>query len=69
MSASERKQSTRAELMRIRQVRSANRIKPNQRATLRALGLGRIGSSAERNDTPQLRGQLRVVAHLVEVEK
>jgi large subunit ribosomal protein L30 len=54
--------------VKIRQVRSANRTKPNQRATLRALGLGRIGSSAERADTPQLRGQLRVVAHLVEVD-
>jgi large subunit ribosomal protein L30 len=55
-------------MMKIKQVRSANRTKPNQRATLRALGLGRIGSSAERADTPQLRGQLRVVAHLVEVD-
>jgi large subunit ribosomal protein L30 len=54
--------------MRIKQVRSANQIKPNQRATLRALGLGRIGSSTERADSPQLRGQLRVVAHLVEVD-
>jgi large subunit ribosomal protein L30 len=54
--------------VKIRQVRSANRTKPNQRATLRAVGLGRIGSSAERADTPQLRGQLRVVAHLVEVD-
>jgi large subunit ribosomal protein L30 len=55
-------------MMKIKQVRSANRTKPNQRATLRALGLGGIGSSAERADTPQLRGQLRVVAHLVEVD-
>jgi large subunit ribosomal protein L30 len=54
--------------VKIKQVRSANRTKPNQRATLHALGLGRIGSSAERADTPQLRGQLRVVAHLVEVD-
>ena len=54
--------------VKVTQVRSSNRTKPNQRATLRALGLGRIGSSAERADTPQLRGQLRVVAHLVEVE-
>ena len=54
--------------VKIRQTRSANGIKPNQRATLRALGLGRIGASAERADSPQLRGQLRVVSHLVEVE-
>ena len=53
--------------VKIRQTRSANGIKPNQRATLRALGLGRPGSRAEREDSPQLQGQLRVIAHLVEV--
>jgi large subunit ribosomal protein L30 len=52
----------------IRQTGSANRRKPNQVATLRALGLGRIGSSVERKDSPQLQGQLRVVEHLVKVE-
>jgi large subunit ribosomal protein L30 len=53
----------------IRQVRSQNGAKPNQRATLRALGLGRVGKSVERDDSPQVRGQLRVVGHLVEVEE
>jgi large subunit ribosomal protein L30 len=51
----------------ILQTGSANRRKPNQVATLRALGLGRIGSSVERQDSPQLQGQLRVVEHLVKV--
>jgi large subunit ribosomal protein L30 len=55
--------------VKIRQTRSANSIKPNQRATLRALGLGRPGAAVERNDTPQLRGQLRVVEHLVSVDE
>ena len=55
--------------VRIRQVRSANGTKPNQRATLRALGLGRPGAAVERGDSPQLRGQLRVVEHLVSVEQ
>jgi large subunit ribosomal protein L30 len=54
--------------VKIRQVRSANGTKPNQRATLAALGLGRPGSASERSDSPQLRGQLRVVEHLVEVD-
>ncbi|MDP9277603.1 MAG: 50S ribosomal protein L30 [Actinomycetota bacterium] len=54
--------------VKIRQTRSANSIKPNQRATLRALGLGRPGAAVERTDTPQLRGQLRVVEHLVSVD-
>ena len=53
--------------VKVRQTRSANGIKPNQRATLRALGLGRVGSSVEREDSPQLQGQLRVVGHLVKV--
>jgi large subunit ribosomal protein L30 len=55
--------------VKIRQTRSANSIKPNQRATLRALGLGRPGAAVERPDSPQLRGQLRVVAHLISVEE
>ena len=54
--------------MIIKQIRSANGSKPGQKATLRALGLGRIGKSVERKDTPQLQGQLRVVSHLVEVD-
>ena len=49
----------------MRQVRSANRISRRQRDTLRSLGLGRIGSRASHADTPQLRGMLRVVDHLV----
>ena len=53
----------------VTQIRSANRTKPKQRATLRALGLGRIGKTVARDDTPQLRGQLRVVGHLVSVEE
>jgi large subunit ribosomal protein L30 len=54
--------------MIIRQVRSQNGTNPKQRATLEALRLGRIGASAEFEDSPQLRGQLRVVEHLVEVK-
>jgi large subunit ribosomal protein L30 len=53
--------------VRIKQTRSANGIKPNQRATLHALGLGRPGASVEREDSPQLQGQLRVIGHLVKV--
>jgi large subunit ribosomal protein L30 len=52
----------------IKQVRSANGSNPNQKATLRALGLGGIGKSVERKDSPQLQGQIRVVSHLVEVD-
>ena len=51
----------------ISQVRSANGTNPDQKATLKALGLGRIGRSVEMKDSPQLQGQIRVVSHLVEV--
>ncbi|MGN6274442.1 MAG: 50S ribosomal protein L30 [Solirubrobacterales bacterium] len=54
--------------LRISQVRSANGTNPNQKATLKALKLGRIGKSVELKDSAQLQGQLRVVSHLVEVE-
>ncbi len=51
----------------ITQTRSANGANPAQKATLQALGLGRIGKAVERKDSPQLQGQLNVVSHLVEV--
>jgi large subunit ribosomal protein L30 len=53
--------------VKIKQVRSANGSNPTQKATLAALGLGRIGKAVERKDSPQLKGQLHVVSHLVEV--
>ena len=40
-----------------------------QRATLRCLGLRRRGSSAVVSDTPQMRGRIRAVAHLLSVEE
>jgi large subunit ribosomal protein L30 len=52
----------------ITQIRSKNGTNPDQKATLRALGLGRIGKVVERKDSPQLQGQIRVVSHLVEVK-
>ena len=55
--------------LRVRQVRSANGANPKQRDTLRSLKLGRIGREASMSDTPQLRGMLRVVDHLVRVEE
>ena len=54
--------------VKIRQVRSTAKTNPNQKATLKALKLGRIGKSSEIKDSEQLQGQLRVVSHLVEVD-
>ena len=51
----------------IKQVRSPNGASRKQKETLRSLGLGRIGKSAERPDGAALQGQLEKVGHLVEV--
>jgi large subunit ribosomal protein L30 len=53
--------------LRITQVRSTNGSNPKQRATLRTLGLGKIGRSSEREDHPTVRGLIHSVRHLVEV--
>jgi len=53
----------------VRQVRSSNGVSPAQRDTLRSLKLGRIGRESTMASSPQLDGMLRVVEHLVEVEK
>jgi large subunit ribosomal protein L30 len=54
--------------VKVTQIRSTSGTNPSQKATLRALGLGRIGKSVELEDSPQLQGQIRVVSHLVEVD-
>jgi large subunit ribosomal protein L30 len=53
----------------VTQVRSAIGAKQNQRATLRSLGLRKIRQSVERDDTPQIRGMIHTVRHLVAVEE
>lgn len=53
----------------ITQRRSTNGTSPRQRAALRTLGLGRIGRTVRQEDHPTVRGALRVVGHLVEVEE
>jgi len=54
--------------VKITQVRSTIGQSDRHIGTLRALGLGKIGRSAEHTDTPQLQGQLRQIRHLVTVE-
>ncbi len=53
----------------VKQVKSANGTNSRQRDTLRTLGLRRIGHSVERPDSPQLRGMVHAVRHLVVVEE
>jgi large subunit ribosomal protein L30 len=54
--------------VKITQVRSQIGQSERHRGTLRALGLGKIGRSAEHQESPQLAGMLRKVRHLVKVE-
>jgi large subunit ribosomal protein L30 len=54
--------------LRITQTRSQIGETQKHRGTLRALGLGKIGRSAEHRESPQLAGMLRKVRHLVKVE-
>ena len=54
--------------IRVTQTRSKIGQSEKHRGTLRALGLGKIGRSAEHQESPQLAGMLRKVRHLVRVE-
>lgn len=54
--------------LRVKQVRSAIGTKPKHRATLKALGLRRIGHVVVQQDTAQIRGMVKSISHLVEVE-
>jgi large subunit ribosomal protein L30 len=54
--------------LKITQIRShVNRREPQKR-TIEALGLGKIRRAVVHEDTPQIRGMLRAVAHLIVVE-
>jgi large subunit ribosomal protein L30 len=55
--------------LRITQERSRNGSNHKQIDTLRSLGLRGIGQSVEREDTPQVRGMLYAVQHLVKIEE
>ena len=54
--------------LKVTQVRSSIGTKPKQRGTLRALGLRRIGHTNLLPDTPDTRGQIAKVPHLITVE-
>jgi large subunit ribosomal protein L30 len=54
--------------VRVTQIRSQIGQSQRHRGTLRALGLGKIGRTAEHAESPQLAGMLRKVRHLVRIE-
>ena len=55
--------------IRVKQVRSMINRPGNQKKTLAALGLRKMNQIVEHDDTPQIMGMVKKVAHLVEVEK
>ncbi len=56
-------------MLRIRQIRSGIGFEESQKATLRALGLVKIGRVREFPDNPAIRGMAAVISHLVVIEK
>ncbi|HAD98804.1 MAG TPA: 50S ribosomal protein L30 [Cryomorphaceae bacterium] len=55
--------------LRVKQVKSKIKRPADQKKTLAALGLRKMNQVVEHNDTPQIRGMVRKVAHLIEVEE
>lgn len=55
--------------IKVTQVCSSIGRLPKHKATLRGLGLRRIGHSVEREDTPAIRGMTNLVFYMVEVEE
>lgn len=55
--------------LKVTQTRSVSDRQRKQRGTMRALGIKRIGHSVVHDDKPEIRGMIRVVEHLVEVEE
>ena len=58
-----------AKRLKITQVRSATSRGAKQRGTIRALGLRRLGQTVVHEDKPEIRGMVRAVEHLIEVEE
>jgi large subunit ribosomal protein L30 len=55
--------------LKITQVRSAIDRDKKQKRTVEALGLGKLHRTVIHNDTPQIRGMINAVRHLVEWEE
>jgi len=56
-------------MLKITLTRSLIGFNKKQRATVRALGLGRLGSSCLQADSPQILGMIKKIPHLLTVER
>jgi large subunit ribosomal protein L30 len=54
--------------LRLKLIKSPIGYKEDQKDTVKALGLKRLGQVVEREDTPTVRGMVHKVAHLVQIE-
>ncbi len=55
--------------LKVTQIKSTIDRKEPQKRTIEALGLGRINRSRVHTDTPQIRGMINAVRHLITVEE
>ncbi len=55
--------------LKVQQLKSTIGCKPNQRETMRSLGLKRIGDTVIKEDRPEIRGMVQTVRHLVAFEE
>lgn len=56
-------------MLRITQIKSGIGRPERQKRTLRALGLKRLNKTVLKKDSPQIKGMIRAVSHLVQVEE
>ena len=56
------------DVVRIRYVKSADGYTADQAQTIRSLGFSRLHQTVERPDTPDVRGRINKVSHLVTIE-
>jgi large subunit ribosomal protein L30 len=62
-----RKSARERQTLRLKLVKSGIATPKDQKATIRALGFRRIGDVVERADSPDVRGRIRKIAHLVQI--
>ena len=55
--------------VKITQVRSTIKRPKDQKATIEALGLGRVNRSVQKEVTPQILGMIKKVRHLISLEE
>lgn len=55
-------------MIRIKQIKSTIDRPERQKRTMKALGLGKMHRIVEKQDTPQIRGMIEKVKHLIEVQ-